>query len=85
MNTIQDRNPSSHIVRTFDDSRLVINLSGKFGLMNLSDFSAAIKKLLKTEADTDRVDFDFSGVSYIDSAAALAMVSLQKECAARNV
>lgn len=62
----------------WDDSRVLIYLSGEFGLKNLVDFTGHIKHEI-SQNKSESVTIDFSAVCYLDSAAALALVQIGKE------
>jgi phospholipid/cholesterol/gamma-HCH transport system permease protein len=66
------------------DSKLILYLSGEFGLKNLTAFTAEIRNVYKTQK-IPTMELDFSGITYIDSAAAMAMIQLRKEAAAKNI
>ena len=66
------------------DSKLVISLTGEFGLKNLSSFTSEIKSLFR-EQKIKAMDIDFSGIAYIDSAAALAIIQIQKAATAESI
>jgi phospholipid/cholesterol/gamma-HCH transport system permease protein len=59
------------------DAKIFIYLAGEFGLKNLNSFSTVIKNLINEQNPHD-VIIDFSSVSYLDSAAALALIQIQK-------
>ena len=83
MENMQDWQNRYQISHKREDSRLIIHLSGEFGLKNLTAFAGEIKALLK-EKDVAEIDFDLSRVAYIDSAAALAILQMQKSTAAKT-
>ena len=66
------------------DSKLVIYLTGEFGLKNLSSFTSEIKRLFR-EQKIRVMDIDFSGITYIDSAAALSIIQIQKAATAQII
>ena len=66
------------------DLILVIYLTGDFGLKNLKAFTEEIKQLIYKQKPKE-ISIDFSGISYLDSAAALAMIQIQKDAAVANV
>jgi len=66
------------------DQNLTILLSGKFGLANCTSFSEEIRHLIGLQKPAS-VDIDLSGVCYLDSAAALALVQIEQESAAQNM
>ena len=63
---------------------LLINLTGEFGLKNLKFFTNEIKKSICNQ-NPDTITIDFSGISYIDSAAALAIIQIQKNAAEKKI
>ncbi len=66
------------------DANLLINLIGEFGLKNLKLFTNEINKsILKQNPET--ITIDFSGISYMDSAAALAIIQIQKDAVERKI
>lgn len=85
MDNVQDRKSIFHLSQRRTPSGFIVALAGEFVLGNLTDFSAEIKNLLTMATDADKVELDFSGVSRIDSAAALALFTLREECAAKNI
>ncbi len=66
------------------DSQLIIYLTGEFGLKNLPSFTGEINDLYRRQKIAS-MDIDFSGITYFDSAAALAMIQVQKATAAENI
>ena len=66
------------------NNNLLIILTGEFGLKNLKLFSDEIKKAIRSQNPTT-VTIDFSGISYIDSAAALAIIQIQKDAAIKRL
>jgi phospholipid/cholesterol/gamma-HCH transport system permease protein len=85
MKNHQEQQALHHISHLLADSRLAIHLSGEFGLQNLPAFSAEISNLLKNTEGISEIEFDFSRVSYLDSAAALAFLTIRQTSAARGV
>lgn len=67
-----------------EDQGLVIFLSGEFGLKNFTAFSEKIRKEIGLQRPPS-VNIDLSGVCYMDSAAALALVQIEKEAASQNI
>jgi len=63
---------------------LLINLTGEFGLKNLKLFTNEIKKSILNQ-NPETITIDFSGISYMDSAAALAIIQIQKEAAGKKM
>jgi phospholipid/cholesterol/gamma-HCH transport system permease protein len=66
------------------NTNLLINLTGEFGLKNLKLFTNEIKKSTRNQ-NPDTITIDFSGISYIDSAAALAIIQIQKDAAEKKI
>ena len=84
MNDQQDRQKRYQISSRKQDSTLLISLTGEFGLNNLPAFTGEIKNLFRQQKPGS-LDIDFSGITYFDSAAALAMIQIQKAAAAENI
>ena len=63
---------------------LLIDLKGEFGLKNLTAFTRDIRQAISGHA-IPTLTIDFSQVKYLDSAAALAFVQIEKEAAARKM
>jgi phospholipid/cholesterol/gamma-HCH transport system permease protein len=66
------------------NTNLLINLTGEFGLKNLKLFTNEIKKSIRNQ-NPDTITIDFSRISYIDSAAALAIIQIQKDAAREKI
>ena len=66
------------------NTNLLINLTGEFGLKNLKFFTRDIKKSIRNQ-NPNEITIDFSGISYIDSAAALAIIQIQKDAAVKKM
>jgi phospholipid/cholesterol/gamma-HCH transport system permease protein len=66
------------------DLNLFIYLTGEFGLKNLTAFNTDINREISRQK-LNSVTIDFSEVDYLDSAAALAMVQIQKDNIAKNI
>jgi phospholipid/cholesterol/gamma-HCH transport system permease protein len=66
------------------NSQLILYLSGELGLKNLTAFRNEIQ-ILFSEQKIRSVELDFSGLIYLDSAAALAIIQIQKEAAAKKI
>jgi len=66
------------------NSSLVIYLTGDFGLKNLKAFTEEIKQLIYKQKPKE-ISIDFSGISYLDSAAALAVIQIQKDAAVASI
>jgi phospholipid/cholesterol/gamma-HCH transport system permease protein len=62
---------------------LFVELKGEFGLNNLTAFTREIQQAVSGQS-IQNLTIDFSQVCYLDSAAALAFVQIEKEAAARN-
>jgi phospholipid/cholesterol/gamma-HCH transport system permease protein len=67
-----------------EDLILFIHLSGHFGLKNLMVFKSDINREI-SEQKLQSITIDFSEVCYLDSAAALAFVQIEKEAASQNI
>ncbi len=63
---------------------LFIYLEGQFSLKNLTIFVGDIKKEISGQA-LQSITIDFSHVSYLDSASALAFVQIEKEAVTKKV
>jgi phospholipid/cholesterol/gamma-HCH transport system permease protein len=66
------------------NDRIIARLSGSFSLNNLKEFSAVFYSLTEDEK-AKQVDFDLSGISYLDSAAALSLMQIQKYFNTKNI
>jgi phospholipid/cholesterol/gamma-HCH transport system permease protein len=84
MKNMQDWQNRYQISHKRENSRLIIRLSGEFGLKNLTAFAGEIKGLLEKN-DIAEIELDLSRVAYIDSAAALAILQIQKSAAAKTM
>jgi phospholipid/cholesterol/gamma-HCH transport system permease protein len=69
---------------TRKDLNLFINLFGQFSLKNLMVFRSDINRELSKQK-LQSVTIDFSEVCYLDSAAALAFVQIEKEAESQNI
>jgi phospholipid/cholesterol/gamma-HCH transport system permease protein len=67
-----------------EDLSLFIHLSGQFGLKNLMVFRSDINREI-SKNKLQFVTIDFSEVCYLDSAAALAFVQIEKEAASKKI
>ncbi len=67
-----------------EDLNLLIHLSGQFGLKNLMVFRGDINREISKQK-LESVTIDFSEVCYLDSAAALAFVQIEKEAASQKI
>lgn len=65
------------------DSHLFVYLTGDFGLKNLNLFTNDIRKLIDKKK-FQQISIDFSGISFLDSAAALALIQLKNYAGAKN-
>jgi phospholipid/cholesterol/gamma-HCH transport system permease protein len=63
---------------------LIINLSGHLGMKNLMVFRRTINQEISKQK-LQSVTIDFSEVCYLDSAAALVLVQIEKEAARQNI
>lgn len=68
----------------WEDLNLFIFLTGEFGLKNLMAFTCDIKREISSQKTQD-ITIDFSQICYLDSAAALALVQIEKEAVAQNI
>ncbi len=77
---------SKHYEISFEkkNDNLLINLKGKFGLKNLKLFTSEITKSIRKQTP-EKINIDFSGISYLDSAAALAIIQIQKDAAKKKI
>jgi phospholipid/cholesterol/gamma-HCH transport system permease protein len=67
-----------------EDLNLFVDLSGEFGLKNLTAFTGDIKREISSQK-VQNIAVDFSKVCYLDSAAALAFVQIEKEAGSQNI
>ena len=67
-----------------EDLSLFIHLSGQFGLKNLMVFRSDINREISKQK-LQSITIDFSKVCYLDSAAALALVQIEKEVSSQNI
>ena len=67
-----------------EDFNLFVDLSGEFGLKNLTAFTGDIKREISSQK-VQNIAIDFSKVCYLDSAAALAFVQIEKDAAAQKI
>jgi phospholipid/cholesterol/gamma-HCH transport system permease protein len=67
-----------------EDLNLLIYLAGELGLKNLTTFTGDIKREISKQK-LSSVTIDFSEVCYLDSAAALALVQIEKDTIAQNI
>lgn len=63
---------------------IIVHLSGNFSLNNLKEFSADIYSLAGA-GKLGQIDIDFSDISYLDSAAALSLMQIQKYFNAKSI
>ncbi|HPD56784.1 MAG TPA: ABC transporter permease [Smithellaceae bacterium] len=80
----KDWSKSYKISSTAKDRRLSIYLSGNFSIKNLNDFTVSIRDLAEKQKPAE-INMDFSDVSYLDSAAALSLMQIQKYFKAQNI
>lgn len=66
------------------NEHLFIYLTGSFSLKNLNEFTDLIHATVKDEKPQE-TSIDFSGISYLDSAAALALIQIQKFFQSNNM
>lgn len=66
------------------DAKLILFLSGRFGLKNLISFTEEIRSICR-QKPSDAIEIDFSGIAYIDSAAALALIQFRKEAEDKSI
>ncbi len=84
MDVKQDWQKPYQISSKIQDSKLIIYLDGEFGLKNLASFAGEIKVLF-SEQKIRALDIDFSGITYLDSAAALSLIQIQKAATTANI
>jgi phospholipid/cholesterol/gamma-HCH transport system permease protein len=84
MDKKQDWQNLFQITHKKQDQKLIIYLKGEFGLKNLISFSEEIKNLIPLYKVRE-MDLDFSGITYIDSGAALAIIQIQKAAAGKFI
>jgi len=72
------------ITSQWEDLNLFIYLAGEFGLHNLIVFTDDIRREIAGKK-TQAITIDFSQVDYLDSAAALALVQIEKDSIAKNI
>ena len=84
MDEKQNWQKNYHISSKKQDSNLIIYLAGEFSLKNLSFFTDEVKSLFLGQK-IRALDIDFAGITYIDSAAALALIQIQKAATAENI
>jgi len=84
MNDKQDLSKRYEISYEKNNTNLLVNLTGEFGLKNLMLFTNEIKKSIRNQSPVT-ITIDFSGISYIDSAAALAIIQIQKDTAGKKI
>lgn len=66
------------------NEHLFIYLTGSFSLKNLNEFTNLIHATVKDEKPQE-TSIDFSGIAYLDSAAALALIQIQKFFQSNNM
>lgn len=82
--TPKDWQTAYKISSKWEDLNLFIYLAGEFGLKNLMVFTGDIRGEISSQK-AQAVTIDFSHVSYLDSAAALAFVEIEKDAAIHNI
>ena len=82
--TSEQGSPECSISFRQEGARLFAHLDGEFSLKNLNQFTDQIQKRIETSRP-DVVIFDFAGVNYLDSAAALAFLTFRADLAADNI
>lgn len=61
----------------YTDEKLSLEFSGEFNLYNISDYEKDVDKISFTKIQ--KVDFDFTKITFLDTAAALFICGLEKE------
>jgi phospholipid/cholesterol/gamma-HCH transport system permease protein len=84
ISTLKNFTESYKISYKLEDSNLFIYLSGEFGLKNLTVVDRDIRREISKQK-LDSVTIDFSEVRYLDSAAALALIQIEKNVNCQNV
>jgi phospholipid/cholesterol/gamma-HCH transport system permease protein len=86
MDTQVSKNCSENFEMSFqrEGTRLIVLLAGHFNLENFMSFSTRIREEVFSQKPS-AVDIDLSGVCYLDSAAALALVQIEKEAQTQNI
>ncbi|PKN70329.1 MAG: hypothetical protein CVU54_05615 [Deltaproteobacteria bacterium HGW-Deltaproteobacteria-12] len=84
MDVKKDWQQSYQISSKKQDFKLIVYLTGEFGLKNLSSFSNEILSLFR-EQQIQALDIDFSAITYLDSAAALSLLQIQKAATAARI
>jgi phospholipid/cholesterol/gamma-HCH transport system permease protein len=84
MDVKKDWQKSYQISSKKQDFKLIVYLTGEFGLKNLSSFSNEILSLFR-EQQIQSLDIDFSAITYLDSAAALSILQIQKAATAARI
>ena len=84
MDIKQDWQKRFQISHKKNDSLLTIYLKGEFGLKNLRTFTGEIQKLYR-QPEIKSATIDFAEITYLDSAAALAIIQIQKTATASNI
>jgi phospholipid/cholesterol/gamma-HCH transport system permease protein len=67
-----------------EEFNLFVDLAGEFGLKNLNAFMDDIRREISRQK-TQSITIDLSEIRYLDSAAALALVQIEKDSALQNV
>lgn len=84
MNIEQDWSKLYKISSEQKGTHLFVYLTGGFGLKNLKEFTNEIYQLINN-IKPQEISIDLSGISYLDSAAALAIIQIQKFAAVKNI
>jgi phospholipid/cholesterol/gamma-HCH transport system permease protein len=84
MKNLKNQQARYRIFPKIEEGGLAIELSGEFDLKNLTAFSKEISGLIDASRNI-AVTFDFSGVSYMDSAAALSVLRFRKQCTINKI
>jgi len=84
MDVKKDWQKSYQISSKKQDFKLIVYLTGEFGLKNLPSFSNEILSLFR-EQQIHALDIDFSAITYLDSAAALSILQIQKAATAARI
>ncbi|HOW56940.1 MAG TPA: ABC transporter permease [Smithellaceae bacterium] len=80
MENLPQQPAAYRITHQLQDAKLTVYLAGEFGIRNLAAFVGDINRLLVAEQrEISGIDLDFSGITYFDSAAALAVIRVREE------
>jgi phospholipid/cholesterol/gamma-HCH transport system permease protein len=83
MNSERDWSKLYKISSEKKDSYLFVYLTGEFSLKNLNLFTNGIRQIIKKQK-SQQINIDFSDISYLDSAAALALIQLKNHADDKN-